>query len=396
MAEKKFFKGAILIDGTGCSPIENGGLLIEGDQIIAVGSVNDIVVEDDVEVVDLSGKTIMPGMINAHVHVTLEPVGDPLSHHDQNSHTRRVLTGINNLKKHLQSGFTYIRDIGAKNYVDIELRDCINEGILEGPGMVVSGHILTMTGGQAWKLARECDGVDEVRKAAREQLKAGADFIKVMATGGILSPGNMPTSCQQTVEEMRAAVEVAHNAGKKAASHCQGAQGTVNALLAGVDSIEHGAFLTDEAIDLMVKNGTYLVPTLVATHFIESTGVEGGVPEFAVKKAKMVKPNQLESFMKAYKAGVKFAIGSDAGTSFNYHDKAAIEMQIMKECGVKPMDILVAATMGGADLLGIQDEYGSLETGKKADFIVLGANPLEDIDTLLNVEQVFKLGRKVK
>lgn len=395
MEDKLLFKGATIIKGTGENPIKNGGLFINGNIIEKIEKLENIKVEKDVKVIDVSGKTIMPGMINTHVHVTMEPVGNPFLLLAENSPVRTTISGIKNLKKHLKAGFTYLRDVGSHNFIDVELKKCLAEGLIEGPGLLVSGHMLTMTGGQACRIGRECDGIDETRKAAREQLKAGADFIKVMATGGVLSPGVSPKSCQMNKEEMQAAIEEAHKAGKKACAHAQGTPGIKNAVLAGIDSIEHGIFLDNEVIELMIERGVYLVGTLVAPHFIIEYGIEGGVPKFAVEKAKRIVDSHLESFRKAYEAGVKIAMGTDSGTSFNYHDKSAYELKLMVDTGMSPMDVIVAATKTGAELLGINDKYGTLENGKVADFIILNENPIDNIETLMNVEDVYKNGKLV-
>lgn len=216
-----------------------------------------------------------------------------------------------------------------------------------------------------------------------------------MATGGVTTPGVEPGSPQLSMEEMKAAVEEAHKAGKKTASHAQGTQGIKNAILAGIDSIEHGIYLDDEAIELMIKNDVYLVPTLVAPYFIVEYGTEAGIPQYAVDKAKAVMDTHRESFAKAYKAGVKIAMGTDAGTPFNFHDGAPHELILMVKSGMSPMDAIVSSTKGSADCLGILDDYGTLESGKFADFLVLDDNPLDNLDTLFNINSVYKLGKKV-
>jgi imidazolonepropionase-like amidohydrolase len=309
---------------------------------------------------------------------------------------KTTLRGAANLKKLLKSGVTFFRDMGGYEYIDIELKKSVNEGFIEGPEFLVSGKVLTMTGGHGYLMGRECDGVDEVRKAAREQLKAGADVIKIMATGGVMTPGVEPGSPQLTKEEIQAAVEEAHKAGRKTAAHAQGTTGIKNAVMAGIDSVEHGIFLDDEVIEMMVEKGVYLVPTLVAPYFIIEYGEEGGIPAYVVEKSKRVMESHLESFRKAYKAGVKIAMGTDAGTPFNYHDKSAYELKLMVEAGMKPMDAIVSSTKVAAELLGIEKDYGTLEQGKVADFIVLKDNPLENIETLLQVERVYKKGKLVE
>lgn len=392
--EKTLYKGFRLIDGRGKAPIEKAYFLVDDKKIIALGRGE--APEQEGLVVDLSGKTLMPGLINAHVHITMEPVGDPTSLMMGESPAKTALRAAGNLKKHLQAGTTYFRDLGAPAGVDFDLREALREGIIEGPEFLVAGKCLTMTGGHGWFMGREADGPQEIRKAAREQLKAGADVIKIMATGGVLTKGVEPGSPQLSMEEMKSAVEEAHKAGKKTATHAQGTLGIKNAILAGIDSVEHGIFLDDETIGLMIEKGVYLVPTLVAPYFIVENGVEAGIPQFAVDKSNYVMKYHRQSFTRAYKAGVKIAMGTDSGTPFNLHDSAPMELKLMVECGMSPMEALVASTQSSAELLGIDKDYGSLEKGKFADFLVLDENPLENLDTLFSINSVYKLGKKVK
>lgn len=395
MTNKTLYKGFTLIDGNGGAPQENSYMIVEDKKIVEIGRLENLESTEALEVVDLSGKYLMPGLINAHVHITMEPVGDPFGLINSESAAKTTIRGVENLKKHLKAGTTFFRDVGGPVGIDLSLRDAVNEGLIEGPQFLAAGRVICMTGGHGWSIGREADGVDEVRKAAREQLKAGADLLKIMATGGVTTPGVEPGSPQLSMEEMRAAVEEAHNAGKKTASHAQGTRGIKNAILAGIDSIEHGIYLDDETIELMIKKNVYLVPTLVAPYFIVKYGIEAGVPKYAVDKAAAVMDTHRANFTKAYKAGVKIAMGTDAGTPFNYHEGAPYELKLMVEAGTTPMDAIVASTKGSADCLGILDNYGTLEVGKFADFLVLDENPVENLDTLFNINAVFKLGKKV-
>lgn len=393
MSNKKLYKGFSLIDGTGKDLVENAYFIVEDKKIIKVGT--DYKEENgNMEVVDLSGKTVMPGLINSHVHITMEPVGDPISIMEKESPAKTALRGVANLKKHLLSGTTFFRDLGAGHGIDFDLRDSVKEGLIQGPEFVAAGRCLTMTGGHGWFIGKEVDGVDELRKACREQLKTGADVIKIMATGGVMTKGVEPGSPQLSMEEMEAAIIEAHKAGKKTATHAQGTEGIKNAVLAGIDSVEHGIFLDDEVIELMVEKGVYLVPTLVAPYFIVENGIEAGIPKHAVDKSKYVMKFHMDSFRKAYKAGVKIAMGTDAGTPFNFHHKAPYELKLMVQCGMTPMDAIVASTKSSADLLGILNDYGTLEEGKFADFLVLDENPLTNLDTLFKLNSVYKLGKK--
>jgi imidazolonepropionase-like amidohydrolase len=396
MTVKTMYRGFKLIDGNGGKPIENAYMVTEDKKITKIGKFVDLESTNGYEVVNLDGKTIMPGLINSHVHIVMEPAADPNSILMGESRHKTVIRGVVNLKKQLNSGTTFFRDMGGLDYIDLELRDAIKSGLLEGPEFLASGKVITMTGGHGWPMGREADGPEETRKAAREQLKAGADVIKIMATGGVMTKGVEPGSPQLTMEEMKAAVDEARKAGKKTATHAQGTTGIKNAIRAGLDSIEHGIFLDDEAIQMMVDNGTFLVPTLVAPYFIVKHGEAAGIPKFAVDKANYVMEYHLDSFRRAHKAGVKIAMGTDSGTPFNKHEGAPWELKMMAENGMTVMESIVASTKGSAECLGIEKEYGTLEAGKYADFLVMEKNPLENLDALFDIERVYKLGKRMK
>jgi len=390
--EKTLFKNATVIDGTGKAPFK-GDLLIEGKDILEVGNV----ACECANVVDVNGKTVMPGIINAHTHVLFD--GDnpnSVGLLEKDTPSMVALRGSKNLLKLLRSGVTFFRDMGGRDHIDVDLRNARNQGIIDGPEFHVAGRVLTMTGGHIWMVGRQCDGPDEVRKAAREQLKAGVDLIKIVATGGVTSPGMEPGAPQFTFEEIRAAVEEAKKAGKKSATHANGYVGIMNAVKAGIDSVEHGIFLTDEIIEQMLKNGTYLVPTLLAPHAIFHGGLAAGIPAFAVEKTGRVIQTHIESFKKAYKAGIKIAMGPDTGTPLNRAGDTAIEIKLLVDNGMTAMDAILCSTRNAADLLGISQRYGTLEKGKAADFLVLGGDPLADIEVLSKkLEQVYKSGRLV-
>lgn len=346
----------------------------------------------DIEIVDYSTATIIPGMIDCHVHLGMNPSKMEAERHPASI----TIETIKNAQKHLRTGVTFVRDVGGEEGVDLVVRDAINRGEVVGCQYHAAGRVITMTGGHGWQFGgRQCDGVDEVRKGAREQLRSGVDLVKVMATGGVLTPGVEPGSPQLTMEEMKAACDEAHKAGCKVATHAQGNTGIKNAIEAGVDSVEHGIFLDDEAIQMMIDRGVYLVPTLAAPYWIVEKGVENGIPEYAVAKSKRIIEDHINSFKKAHKAGVKIAMGTDAGTPFNQHDCSAFELKLMVEHGMTPMEAIVASTSSAADLLNIATNYGTLEAGKFADFVVYESNPSENIDCIMEPIAVYKLGKHV-
>ena len=385
-----FIKAGLLIDGKGGAPEPHRGILFGGGKIIDILPMDKV--PEDCTVHDYSAGTVMPGMINAHIHLDMPPVADPFPWFRDRTDAEKILACLARLEKYLASGVTYVRSLGCENYIDVKFRNAIRAGMVKGPGIVCAGPNLCMTGGHGWGIGIQCDGVDECRKAARTVIRNDVDCVKLMATGGVMTPNVEPGSQQFTYDEMRVIIEEAHKAGKKTASHAQGEHGIKDAVAAGIDSIEHGIFLTDEIIEMMLKNGTFLVPTLVAPYYISKNGLAGGIPEFAVRKSDKIGPSHLESFKKAYTAGVRIALGTDAGTPFNLHEKTWFELNQMIELGVKPMDAIIAATSNAAELLGISESYGTIEKGKMADIIVLDSNPLESIGALADVKAVFKHG----
>lgn len=374
-----------IIDGNG-RLIENASILIEDRRITRIGK--DVKVPAEARVIECDCKTVMPGLIDAHVHLCLDASPDPEKRLSTETDFAITLRSAGHAHVSLMGGMTTVRDLGGKSYIDVSLRDAIADGLIAGPRLLISGKPITMTGGQGWSFGREADGPDEVRKAAREQLKAGADLVKVMATGGVMTKGVEPGSPQLTIEEMRAAVEEAHKAGKRISAHAQGTLGIKNALEAGVDSIEHGIFLDEETLGMMVEQGVFLVPTLSAPYHIVKFGTEAGVPEFAVEKTKRVMDRHLESFRDAHRAGVRIAMGTDAGTPFNKHGKNALELELMVKAGMSSMESIIAATKSSAILLGLDQEIGTIEEGKKGDVLVLDGDPLEDITVLQDQDRI--------
>lgn len=381
-----------LYTGTG-EKLENTAVVFNNQEILAVGP-EAISFEAD-EVIDGQGFVAMPGLFDMHVHLCMDGVADPFTQIFRDSEGDATLRSLKNARKQLESGVTTVRSLGAKYDTDLALRNAIAAGMVDGPTIYGSGQPIVMTGGHGYVLATEADGVDEVRKAARQQLKKGADVLKLMATGGVMTPGVDPGSPQLSEDEMRAAIEEAKHTGKTTAAHAQGTIGIQNAIRAGITSIEHGIYLDDETIELMVRYGTVLVPTLVAPYYIVKNGLEAGIPAHAVKKATTCMEAHLESFKKAVQAGVMIATGTDAGTPFNLHGDIATELKIMHECGMKVRDIITAATLNSAKTLNIEDITGSIEKGKVADIVLFAEDPENDIEAFKKVTHVFKSGKLV-
>jgi len=391
-------KNAKLFDGSGKL---RGGLVTvvtDGDKISVVGPAAEITASENAEIIDCEGKFLMPGMVDSHIHITGS--GDPnfLKSAKELAPHAAIRASLN-AKKTLLAGFTAIRDAGAGSLIDVALKQAVNEGLVPGPRMQVACHGLSITGGHGdtrngWPPEVQfagryvVDSPDEARRAAREQLRDGADHIKLHATGGVMSEGDVPTARGLTVEEMRAAIEEAHNVGKKSMAHAQGSNGIKNAILAGISSIEHGFYLTDEIIELMLKKDVFLVPTLAAVHHIVENGTKAGIPEYGVRKAVEAREVHIESFKKAYAAGVKIAMGTDSATPFNYHGRNAVELELMVNAGMKPVDALVAVTRMGSELMGWGDKMGQVQPGFWADMILVDGDPVADVRVLQDISKV--------
>jgi imidazolonepropionase-like amidohydrolase len=283
----------------------------------------------------------------------------------------------------VRAGVTTVRDLGAADHLNIHLARAVDAGLLEGPRILAAGYGVTMTGGHGHGfIAVEADGPDEVRKKVREQLRAGAAAIKLFASGGVMTPGVDPRSPSFTLEELRAGVEEAHKAFRVVGAHAQATEGIKNAILAGVDSIEHGVWLDEEAIAMMVERGTCLVATLTAPWQIAHRGVEAGVPAYMVEKGWQVLEAHEQSFRAAVRAGVRIAMGTDQGTPFNRPGENAQELLRMVQLGLSNAAALLAATAWAADLLRLADRTGRIREGLDADLLLLDRDPLADIAVL--------------
>lgn len=380
-------RAGIFYDGTLEQPRRNVDVVIDGDRISAVRDAQG-------DAFDLSAACVTPGLVNAHVH--LEMSGEPNSMGALSAMTpnQRLLRAVENARASLESGVTTIRDLGCSNAIAADVRDAIDAGRIPGPRVSTAGAVLCMTGGHGWFVGRAIDGPWEARKGVREQLAAGADCIKLIATGGVLTKGAVPGNAQLLPEELLAAIDEAHRHGMRVASHAIGTSGINNALHAGVDSIEHGHMLDDEAIALFKERNVYLVPTLSAPTCIMEHVRDGSQPQWVVDKAQIVDEAMRKNIRRAYESGVKIAGGSDAGTPFNHHWNYAYEVELMRDLlGMTPLQALHAATAVSAELIGLH--RGTLAPGEPADLLLLTGDIAADLSVLRRPETVVKSGLTV-
>ena len=384
-------KNGLLIDGSGQDPIPNAAVVIKGDRIEAAGPLAEFdpatFEGSDHEVIDVGGKVVMPGLINCHEHLDERWGVGPYQVRAMEPLTRKLLRAVRNALIALQEGMTTIRDAGGKEGLGLALKKEIAEGLILGPRIVTCGEPIGMTGGHGWEVQIEADGPDEVRKATRKLLKAGADFIKLMASGGYIEQSkDQPWSLQLSEEEMRAAFEEAKKAGKKTTVHAHPPVAIKAAIAAGVDCIEHGGLMDRETAELMAREGIFLVPTLAESWVIAERGLELGRPVWLVEASRK-HMGKSQTLKLAAQAGIKMAVGTDVAASM------AKEMELMQEGGLSAMEVLVAATRNGAELCDLLDETGTIEVGKSADVIVIDGNPLKDMRDMRKVVLVFKQGQ---
>jgi imidazolonepropionase-like amidohydrolase len=372
-------------------------IVVIGDTIQSIQPTASVSAQPGDKVIDLGGMTALPGLIDVHTHLTMNPDFDPYRELTSTS-AKEAINGVVNARTTLLAGFTTVRNVGASGFVDVDLRDAINAGQVPGPHMQVSGPLLGITGGHCdenllpiqYHLQGDgvADGIAAVQHKVRENIKYGADLIKICATGGVLSKGDDPQASQYTLEEMQAIVADAHRLGRKVAAHAHGAQGILWATEAGVDSIEHGSYINDEGIAAMKKHGTYLVPTL----YLEDWMLQSGhLPPFYEQKMKDVSAVAKANIKHAMQAGVKIALGTDAAVY--PHGLNAHELDVyVNQIGMAPLAALQTATVNAADLMGWTAKTGTLEPGKWADIIAVEKNPLEDVRVLEDVKFVMKGG----
>src|SRR5258706_1077659 len=401
MTTTLILKGMTLIDGTGRPPQEHVILAIRNGRVLYVGDAAGWIValDEPATVLDLTGHFVLPGLIDCHVHLAGDGVPDGRLRGDTGWATLLMLKHAQNS---LAAGITTIRDVGGRHGLEFALRKAIEAGMFAGPRMSLAGKLLSITStGSEWYdgMYREADGADEVRKAAREQLRAGADLIKVLATGAVLAPGEKPGAAQFELDELRAAVQEAAKVGKIVAAHAHGIDGIRNAVEAGAKTIEHGTYLNKDprVMERMAKEGIFLVPTLKAGFDIVQ-GNKPGIPDWIMEKSKQTQEDALLSLRRARDMGIPIAMGTDAATPYNFHGENAMELAYMSEAGLSAMECIVASTQNAARALGWQDKLGTLQVGKLADLIVVKKNPLEDLRSLAdrkNIEHVMQSGKFV-
>ena len=375
-----------LIDGISDAPKKDQLITVEDDKIIKIEDYHEI--NEDV----IHENVVTPGFFNCHVHI-MYPVG--FSFDKKFSLIEKIFYAQKHCKEYLESGVTFIRVVGTENNYDLQIKEAIQNSDFQGPHMYCAGKVICMTGGHGWQEGIEADGKDACLKAVRTQLRSGVDLIKMMATGGVMTKGVEPGNAQFSVDEMKVMIEETHKAGRKTATHAQGLKGIKNALYAGIDSIEHGCFLDEECLELMKEHNTFLVPTLCAPQCIIDKGVENGVAKYMVDKTLKVKDAHVKSVKKAYEKGIQIALGTDAGTPFNYHNNTAYEMELLARLNIPNMDILKIATINSARCVGVEKDYGSVEVGKQSDLVCLNENPLDDISNVREIKKVIQSGKIV-
>lgn len=399
-------KAAKLFDGTGDDYRRNVVIVIEGDRIKSVGPATETPVPAGATLMDLENAVVLPGLIDCHTHL-----GGRADRYDEinkfkNTPYTFAFAAVINARKTLDAGFTTVRDVGSRPFMAVDLREAIDEGFVTGPRVIASGPAISMTGGHGdlnrfapqvrvslfpndrdFQIA---DGPDQVRQVVRAQMKYGVDVIKICATGGVLSRGDAPGAPQFTIDELRAAVEEAHAGGRKVAAHAHGAQGIKNALVAGVDSIEHGSLIDDEGIQMMIRQGAWLVADIYNDDYLLGKAIEFKLPQESIDKEREIGQLQRDNFARAVKAGVKVAYGTDAGVY--PHGDNGKQFAYMVKYGLSPARAIRSATSDAAELLGRSKHIGRIAPGMYADIVAVAGDPLQDVRVLEDIAFVMKGG----
>lgn len=398
-----YIRAGKLLDVRSGTLLTDQVLIVRNERVVKIAAITDVVPASDATVIDLTRYTVLPGLIDTHTHLTSS--GNVHGYESLGLSIPRIaISGVTGASKTLMAGFTTVRNVGAPAFTDVALRDAINAGEILGPRMLVSGPSLGMTGGHCdnnllplrYHATSEgvADGPWAIRARVRENIKYGADLIKFCATGGVLSKGTAVGATQYTLEEMQALVSEAHMRGRKVAAHAHGTIGIKNAILAGVDSVEHVSLIDDEGLSLAIEKGTALVMDIYVDDYIIGKGAEQGILEESLDKSRQIASNMRANFRKAHNAGANIVFGTDAGVY--PHGGNAVQFAYMVRYGMTPLAAIQAATIKAAALIGLEDDVGELTVGHYADLIAVQGNPLMDVTILEQVRFVMKGGKIVK
>ena len=400
IAEDMVIKGATILDVTNGDMVKNHVIIVKDGRIEAVSPVQSADIPKGTEVIDLQGHTLLPGLIDMHVHLTS---GGGYHGYESLKLTdeRRAILGVVHAKQTLMAGFTTVRNVGASSFGDVALRDAIDDGDIPGPRMLVSGPPIGITGGHCsdnnllpaeYEISGEgvADGPWAARRAVRRNIKYGADLIKTCSTGGVLSKGTKVGAPQYTVEELTALIDEAHSRGLKVASHAHGAEGIINALVAGADTIEHASFIDDEGIRLAIENKAALSMDIYVTEYILGEGASAGILEESLEKERRTGATQRANFRKAVEAGATIVYGTDAGVY--PHGQNAKQLSRMTKFGMTQLQAIQSATVTAAEVLGLGYDIGKIEVGYAADLIAVKGDPIKDITLLESPSIVIKSG----
>ena len=404
---KKAIKCSKMFDSTTGTVRENVVIYTDGERIEAVLPAAEAKF-DGCEVIDLTGKFVTPGLCDCHMHLASNGEGSSMGTAPYQTSGDATLRAVNNVKSDLMAGFTAIRACGDHGFLDVAIRNAVDRGEIPGPRMMVSGCAISSTGGHAdshynpyieadaFMSGYAADGPAEMMKAVRYNIKHGADFIKYMSTGGVMSLGTTVGAQQMSFEEMKAICDTAKLYGMTIATHAHGTSGIKDAIRAGVTSVEHGMMMDEEGIELMKEYGTTLVPTLIAAERIVVKGKEIGTPDWAIAKANTVFSHATGVFKRCNEEKIPIAFGTDSGTPFNFHGKQAYEFELMCRYGMTPAEALTAATKTGSELMRKSADIGSIEAGKYADIAAFDGDPMEDITAMTRCTFVMKGGEVYK
>lgn len=387
---EKIIKGATLLLGENLTELKDHALWIKDEKIKKIISNNEI--PKEIKIINRDGSYLMPGLIDLHVHVMWDGTIDPVSTHEKESHEQMVVRAVTNCQEYVKSGITSIRDLGSINDIALDIAEAINKKMFRGPRLIASGKTITMTGGHDPFWARFADGSIETLKATREQIFKNAQVIKISATGGVYGreEGEVAENSELSLEEIKIICNEAHRFGLKVSSHAIGREGIMNSILGGVDTIEHGHYVDDEIIDKMKEKGVAWIPTL---YIYDQIANQKGIPSYAKEKAENITDIHMKAFDKYFNSGVKIGAGSDAGACFTPHPSLIDELNIMNKIVVNNKEILKTATSNAGEILDLK--VGQITQGYNADFILLEKNPLDDLEHLRTVNEVYIGGQKI-